>query len=236
MGYYRRYLRALKSACKKDLRIVEIGRVNRLPVYKIVLNPSGERTVAFSAGMHGDEIAGPWAVIEFLKRYDPRDYPGIRIVLFPVASPTAFDRKRRYNYLDRELNLSFLKKRPPEEDRILARAAKDEKVFFFHALHEDTRSGSFYLFNFEKKKERIYRSLVKLAARHFPVNRSRRILRDPAVNGIVINREDGSFEHWMYCRGTPYSMCTETPGRRPLGRRIALSVALMNKVLDFSSP
>jgi len=113
---------------------------------------------------------------------------------------------------------------------------REEKPFFFHALHEDTRSGSFYMFNFEKKKERIYRSLVKLAAGHFPVNRSRRILRDPAIKGIIINREDGSFEHWMYCRGTPYSMCTETPGQRPLRRRIALSVALMNKVLDFSSP
>ena len=237
MGRYYRYLEKLGFACRKaGARPEKIGLVNRMPVYKITLNPAGPVTVAFSAGIHGDEIAGPWAILDFLKQYDRRDYPGIRIVLFPVASPTAFDKEKRYNYLDKELNLSFLGKRPPRECRILQKAMKREKPFFFHALHEDMRSNSFYLFNFERKKEKIYRDLVRLAARFMPVNRSRRIIRDRATNGIIINREDGSFEHWIYRRGAPYSMCTETPGWQPLKKRAALSVTLMNRVLDFSTP
>jgi len=236
MGYYEDYLKRLKAVCiKKGIKLVEIGRVNKLPVYKIVINPQAKRSVVFSAGIHGYEIAGPWTIINFLKQYDPQKYPNIQVIIFPVASPTAFDKRKRYNYLDKELNGLFCQKKLFGENRILFQALKSKKVFFFHALHEDVDGYSFYLYNFENKEEKIYRDLIKLAVKHFPINKSKKIYNDPAVNGLIINRSDGSFEDRMFRDGTPYSMCTETPGKQSLKKRISLSVAIMNKVIDFSS-
>jgi len=71
MAYYQNYLDKLESVCKKKrIQLQEIGRVNLLPIYKIILNTSGEKVIVFSAGIHGDEIAGPWAIIDFLNKYN----------------------------------------------------------------------------------------------------------------------------------------------------------------------
>lgn len=191
--------------------------------------------VVFSAGLHGDEIAGPWAIIDFLKEYDFQSYPNVKIIIFPVASPTAFNARKRYNYLDKELNGLFCRKKLTNENRILLTELKNEKVFFFHALHGDIDEYSFYLYNFEKKEEKIYRDLIKISENYFPLNKSQKIYNDPAINGLIINRQDGSFEDRMFREGTPYSMCTESPEKQPLNKTVALNVDLMNKVIDYTS-
>lgn len=236
MTYYYDYLEKLESVCqKRNIELHEIGKINLLPIYKIVLNPTGRKVVVFSAGIHGDEIAGPWSIIDFLKQYDFQRYPNIKIIIFPVASPTAFDKRKRYNYLNKELNGLFCRKRLTHENRILFNELKNEKVFFFHALHGDIDEFSFYLYNFENQEERIYRDLIKLAEKYFPINISQKIYNDPAINGLIINRPDGSFEDRMFQEGTLYSMCTESPEKQPLNKTVALNVDLMNKVIDFTS-
>ena len=236
MAYYQNYLDKLESVCKKKrIQLQEIGRVNLLPIYKIILNTSGEKVIVFSAGIHGDEIAGPWAIIDFLNKYNFQSYPNVKIIIFPVASPTAFNAKQRYNYLNMELNGLFCRKKLTHENRILFNELKNEKVFFFHALHGDIDEYSFYLYNFENKKEKIYRDLIILAEKYFPINKSQKIYNDPAIDGLIINRQDGSFEDRMFREGVPYSICTESPEKQPLKKTIALNIELMNKIIDFAS-
>src|SRR4030043_2145396 len=134
MGYYNDYLQELKIVCqKKKIQLQGLGKINNLPIYKILLNHSGIKTVVFSAGIHGDEIAGPWAIIDFLKKYNFQSYPDVKIIIFPVASPTAFNAKKRSNYLNKELNGLFCRKKLSGENRILFNALNYEKVIFFHA-------------------------------------------------------------------------------------------------------
>lgn len=236
MTYYYNYLEKLEAVCKrKKIQLQEIGNINLLPIYKIVLNPSGNKVVVFSAGIHGNEIAGPWSIIDFLNQYNFQSYPNIKIIIFPVASPTAFNVRKRYNYLNKELNGLFCRKKLTSENRILFNELKNEKVFFFHALHGDIDEYSFYLYNFENKEVNIYRDFITLAEKYFPINKSQKIYKDPAINGLIINRQDGSFEDRMFREGTLYSMCTESPEKQPLNKTIELNVDLMNKVIDFTS-
>jgi hypothetical protein len=236
MNDYTNYLKKLKSVCnKRKILLVEIGQINNLPIYKVTLNPLASKVVVFSAGIHGDEIAGPWTIIDFLKQFNPQNYLDVKIILFPVASPTAFDKKKRYSYLGKDLNRLFCRKKLSSENRILFQNLKYEKVFFFHALHEDVDEYSFYLYNFENKKEKIYCDIIQLAKNHFPINNSIQIYNNPAVKGLIINRPDGSFEDRMFQDGVPFSMCTETPGKQPLKKRVILNVEIMNKIIDFTS-
>jgi hypothetical protein len=236
MNYYFEYLDKLRAVCqKRNIELQEIGKINSLPIYKIVINSSGKKVVAFSAGIHGDEISGPYAIIDFLNKYNFKSYSNIKIIIFPVANPTGFNTRKRYNYLNKELNGLFCRKKLTHENRILFSELKNERVFFFHALHGDIDEYSFYLYNFENKREKIYRDLIKLAEKYFPINKSKKIYNDPAVNGLIINRHDGSFEDRMFREGTPYSMCTEAPEKQPLKKTVALNVDLMNKVIDFTN-
>lgn len=235
MSYYYYYINKLKSVCEqRKIELVEIGRVSRLPMYKIVLNPRAKQTVVFSAGIHGDEIAGPWAIIDFLKKFNFKKSANIKIIIFPVASPTSFDNKIRNNHLGKNLNRLFCRKTLTNENRILFQNIKNEKVFFFHALHEDVDERSFYLYNFERKSEFVYRDIVKIAKKYFPINKAESIYGDPAVMGLIINRPDGSFEDRMFREGALYSMCTETPGKQSLKQRIALNVEIMNKIVVYA--
>lgn len=236
MDYYLSYLKKLKLVCtKRKIPLLEIGQANGLPIYKIVLNPLALKTVVFSAGIHGNEIAGPWAIIDFLKQFNFKKYSGVKVILFPVANPTGFNYKKRHNYLDKNLNSLFCRKQLTSENKVLFNALKNERILFFHALHEDLDATSFYLYNFEHKPESIYRDIITLAKNYFPINNATLIYNDPAVNGLIINRPDGSFEDRMFRDGVPYSLCTETPSNRSLNKRVVLNVKIMYKVMDYAA-
>jgi len=236
MSYYNNYLKNLSAVCKKKkLDLIEIGRVGfkkEYPIYKIVIKGRG-KTVCFSAGIHGYEIAGPWAVLKFLEKLDIKKLENVKLIIFPVANPTGFDKKQRNNYLDKDLN-NFCYKNLTGENKILFNEVKNEKVFFFHALHEDVDLKTFYLYNFEKKPEKVYCDIIKLAKKTFPINLAKKIYKDPANGGLIINRADGSFEDRLFREGIPYSMCTETPGKKPLKQRVNLNVKIMEMVIKFT--
>jgi len=233
MGNYNPYLKKLRPVCsQKKIKLIKLGTANSFPLYQIILNPSASKTVVFSAGIHGNEIAGPLAVIQFLKQFNQKKWSGLKIVIFPVANPAGFDNNDRLNHLRIDLNRQFCKRNLKNENKILFNSLK--KVFFFHAIHEDITVSSFYLYNFENKKEKIYRDIISIAKRYFPINKSSRIYKESAVNGLIRNQKDGSFEDRMFRDKTPYSMCTETPGLQPLQKRVLLNVKIMNNVLDFA--
>jgi len=236
MSYYKNYLRKLSAVCKKKkLDLIEIGRVGfkkEYPTYKIVINGKG-KTVCFSAGIHGYEIAGPWAILKFLEKLNVKKLKN-KLIIFPVANPTGFDKNQRLNWQKKNLNALFCRKKLIGENKILYETLEKEKVYFFHALHEDMDLKTFYLYNFEKKPEKVYRDIIKLAKKYFSIETSAKIYNDKAVDGLIINRKDGSFEDRMFREGVPYSMCTETPGKQPLKKRIEVSVKIMEKVIKFT--
>lgn len=237
---YNKFLQNLKHICVKRKfklkKIDSVGKNREYPLFSITLNDTynPKKIVCFSAGIHGNEIAGPLAIIRFLETFDTRQFRDIKIIIFPIENPSGFDRHKSRNYLNRDLNRHFCDKILSGENKILYNKVKNESIFFFHALHEDVDKTCFYLYNFEKKEEEIYRNVIKVAKKYFPIDTNRKIYKDKAINGLVINRRDGSFEDRMSRDGTPYSMCTETPGKKPLAKRIELNVKIMNLILNFS--
>ena len=211
------------------------GKNKEYPLYIVSNNakkPSA--AVCFSAGIHGDEIAGSFAVLEFIKKHNFSNFKNIKIILIPVANPTGFDKCKRCNYLNKDLNGLFCKKVLSGENKLIYFSIKNSKIIFFHALHEDVDEKSFYLYNFEKKQEQIYRDIIKEAKQYFPINTAEKIYNDSALNGMIINRKDGSFEDRMFRDGVPYSMCTETPGKQPLKKRVELNRIIMEMALGFA--
>lgn len=234
--YYKNYLKNLRAVCKeKNIKIISIGKIDSFFIYKIVLNPSGNKTVVFSAGIHGNEISGPLSIIEFLKKIDFKKYSNTKIIIFPVANPTGFDKNQRNNYLNKDLNRLFCKSKTAFENKILLKELQKEKIFFFHALHSDTDETSFYMYNFENKKEEIYRDLIQIAKKYFPIKKSKSIYGDRAEGGLIGNCKDGSFEDKMYREGSIYSICSESPEKHPLNKNIKLNISLMRKIIDFTN-
>jgi hypothetical protein len=236
---YYEYINRLKEACKKRKWVVKgIGRTGKKKEYEmfcVTNNPSKYvKKVCFLAGMHGDEIAGPWAVIKFIEKFDARKFGKIKITIFPVGNPSGFDKGKRRDYLNKDLNEHFCGKTLFDEDKIIYNAVKNEKIFFVYALHEDVGETRFYLYNFEKGKEKIYREIIKFAGKYVKINKDKKIYGDKSQDGIIINTKDCSFEDRLFRDDVPFSMCTESPGKLPLAKRVDLNVKVMNFVLKFA--
>jgi len=237
---YEEYVNKLKEACrKKRWKVKEICCVGKNKEYKIFCianNPlKYTKTVCFLAGMHGDEIGGPFAIVKFIEKFDAKKFGRLKIIIIiPVGNPSGFDKGKRRNYLNKDLNGHFCGRTLFEENKIIYNAVKNKKIFFVHVLYEDIDEARFYLYNFEKNEEEIYKNIIKMASNHVKINKDKEIYGNKSKNGIIKNRKDCSFEDRLFRDGTPFSMCTESPGKLPLAKRVDLNVKVMNFVLKFA--
>ncbi len=239
---YFEFIEQLKETCKeKGINLDKIGAVGgheEYPFYQLTLRGSEnpEVTICFSAGIHGNEIAGPWSAKAFIEQYSPEKYENLKIIIFPVANPSGYDLGKRRNFQNRDLNRHFRNQCLPKENQLLYNSIRKENIFFFHALHEDLDEYRFYLYHFGNEEETIHREIIILAENYFPINRSRQIYNAPARKGVIKDSfYDYSLEHRLRCEGVPFTICTETPGRRELSDRVKLNVDIMNLVAEFSS-
>lgn len=232
-----------EESARKPIDILEVGMITKhekeFPIFMVVLNNKAgiKKTICFSMGIHGDEIAGPASVIKFVKEYDAKCFADLRIIIFPFANPFGYSKKRRNGSKNTDLNTSFRYARLRGENRILYNAVKDQKLFFFHALHEYLIEDRFFLYAYTNKKTKFFRRIITEADNFFPIlQRSDFPFRSKVriYNGVIYNYEDLSFEYRLFKEGAKYCLCTETPGTFPLQKRVEANVKIMNMVANFS--
>lgn len=232
----------LKQTClQKNLNFKIIGKTGKkknVPMYAITLKSNKKlNTLCICAGIHGDEIAPIFAVLEFLKEIDLRKLK-INLIIFPLANPTSFETKKRENYLGVDINRHFSDKKLQNENKIIYTCLKKFKIHCICSLHEDEDEQEFYLYNFEKKKEKIYREIVSLAKKYCKIKEGEveGLPNHVCIDGLIINVEqDGSLEWRLFHEGTPFALCTETPMKKKLKERIQLNKEIMNKLVEFVS-
>ncbi|MEK7138774.1 MAG: M14 family metallocarboxypeptidase [Patescibacteria group bacterium] len=65
------------------------------------------RRVLLSAGIHGEEPAGVYALLAFLERDIHRFANDFEFLIFPCINPFGFERNYRFNYRGRDINREF---------------------------------------------------------------------------------------------------------------------------------
>lgn len=240
MNYYE-YSQRLKAACqKKKLRLWEIGRNGKnkeYPIYKVeTMARSRKKTALFVAGIHGDEISGPLAVLTFLEKMKA-DEAGVRLAIIPAANPYGFDKRKYRNHKNLNLNRQFgpRGKETAEKEAIL-QALEKEKIFFSATLHEDDEEEGFYLFGLKgrNRSDKPFKKIINSVQPFCSICEKELIYKNQAAGGIISrHRPDGSFEERMRCEGVPYSVCAETPDSLPLAERIAANEAVLRTVADY---
>jgi hypothetical protein len=208
---------------------------------------SWERTISpempqiyVSAGMHGDEPAGPLAVLELLRGGLCRD---VNWVLCPVLNPTGLALGTRDNADGIDQNRDYLQRSSPE---IIAHAAwlenrRPPDVFF--SLHEDWEATGFYFYEINLRKEHQPHAecILERVAEHLTV--------EP---GPMIDGHEATAPGWIYHApeadlpdlwpeaiflaklGCPLSYTFETPSSAAsLESRIQALVAAVRSATDL---
>lgn len=208
------------------------------PVLGCVLDGVGEPCY-LSAGIHGDEPAGPLAVRALLDEGFFED--GRKWMVCPVLNPTGLARGTRENATGCDLNRDYLRRRCAETQAHVRWLESHPVPQQFISLHEDWESCGFYFYEINigpDEPERAQRILRAVEPRYHPEPSA--LIDDHEVRsaGWIYHSAEADFpDHWpeaifMAKRGCLRSYTFETPSGGALEDRVAAHVAAVHAALS----
>ena len=225
-----------KIVCKRnDLEIKVLGDEYGYPLLVAIKKNIDHKlsNVLISAGFHGSEPAGPWAILEFLYNCSPKIFEKVNVSFMPLVNPYGFENKQRNNKDNKEPNYFFKNEngaKVSHETKILLKNTKliqelSENVYL--DLHENIDvDNDFYIYVNEyttnKNLERLIPVIVDSASKHYN-KRPDGTYKDSYVphevnytikDGIVRNLKEESFEDYLSdIVGDPLAIVFETPAK-----------------------
>jgi protein MpaA len=206
-----------------------------LALKRTVSNPT--KRIYISTGIHGDEPAGPLAVLQLLK--DNRWPKNAEIWLCPCLNPTGFPLNTRENAAGFDLNREYLN---PAAEEIRAHIAWLERQPNFDicmCLHEDWESSGFYVYELNLDDQpSLAPAIISNVEKVCPIDFSPMIEDREAVGGIInpkllpADRPKWPEAFYLLTYKTRFSYTVEAPSDFPLSVRVAAEMAAVNAMLD----
>lgn len=170
------YVERLQAVClAKNLPLDYIGTVwsgpyhrQSYPLYRVTIRrPAAHQSpIAVVSGLHGDERGAPLGVLDFLEnRYTP-DARGAVCPVYPIVNPWGFDRQRRPNGNNIDINRTFGPADvPADEAKLLLTDLARFTVPFLYSMHEDGTNRGFYLYNTDSGRRWLAERMIECATR-----------------------------------------------------------------------
>lgn len=188
----------------------------------------GAPALYLSAGIHGDEPAGPLALLHLLQQHSLPNH--LHLTLFPLLSPEGYAVQSRTNRHGIDLNRDYRTLTAPETQRHVACLRQLGRFHACLCLHEDWESTGIYLY------EVLAPGLDSWAAHLFaatdpilPRDPSPLIDGHPASHGLIAydatdiartERPDWPEAFLLTARHTHRCYTLETPSTAPLADRV----------------
>lgn len=192
--------------------------------------------IYISAGIHGDEPAGPSAVLRLLQE---NNWPeNAEIFLLPCLNPIGFTLNRRENAEGIDLNRDYRNSKSAEIRAHFAWLERQPKFDLYLCLHEDWESHGFYLYEQNPDNQPSLAEKIIEAVRNVcPIDRSEIIEDRPAQNGIIrpiLNpqeRPDWPEALYLISYKSRQGYTLEAPSDFPLATRVDALVAAVNAAI-----
>ena len=186
--------------------------------------------IYISAGIHGDEPAGPLAVLRLLRE---NPWPAnLDLWLCPCLNPTGVALNRRENDKGIDLNRQYLHLEAEETRAHVSWLNRQPPFDFCLCLHEDWESHGFYVYELNlSERPSLAEIIVEEVAKVCPVDRSETIEGWPAQSGIIRPSADPrSRPQWpeafyLITHKTRLSCTLEAPSDFPLATRVNALIA-----------
>jgi hypothetical protein len=207
---------------------------------KALLGPAAP-SLYLSAGIHGDEISGPMALLKMLR--DREFFADFNVTMFPILNPDGLAQNLRGNATGIDLNRDY---RNSKSQEIASHIETLQTLGKFDAammLHEDFEGIGAYLYELNEDPS-LGQKIITAMGQHVPIDTRPVIEEVPAKNG-VISRKDllaihGNIEDrpdwpeaiYLSVNHTKISYTTETPKPFPLEHRIDAQIAAVRTLMS----
>ena len=141
-------------------------------------------TIYISAGIHGDEPAGPRAALRLLEEnHWPAD---AEIFLLPCLNPIGFTLNTRENSEHIDLNRDYRNSKAQETFAHIGWLDRQPKFDLYLCLHEDWESHGFYLYEQNPDARPSHADgIIAAVQKVCPIDLSENIEGRPAQNGVI---------------------------------------------------
>jgi hypothetical protein len=192
--------------------------------------------IYISAGIHGDEPAGPLAALKLIQENCWPD--NAEIFLLPCLNPIGFILNQRGNTAGVDLNRDYRNLQAAETRAHIAWLER-QSVFNFHlCLHEDWESHGFYLYEQNPdSRHSLAEKMIAAVQPLCPIDQSEIIEGRAAVGGIIhpkINpgeRPDWPEALYLISHKSRQGYTLEAPSDFPLAVRVSALVAAVKVAL-----
>jgi protein MpaA len=205
----------------------------------------GKETPRFylSAGIHGDEIAGPLAVLEMLRI--PDFFDRVDATIFPILNPEGLFRAVRTNFHGIDLNRDYKGSKSSEIRSHLKVLPTLGPFDIAMMLHEDFEGTGAYLYELNDGLiPELGLRVIAAMAKHVPID-ERPVIEEVTAKGGILQRAElirklGPIENrpewpeaiYLSVHHTKVSYTTETPMLVPLERRVAAQIEAVRTVIE----
>ena len=201
------------------------------------------RNIYISSGIHGDEPAGPAAILQLLEQ---DVWPANTDVwLCPCLNPTGFPLNRRENASGIDLNREYHAPTAAEVQAHTRWLAAQPAFDLAICLHEDWESHGFYLYELNPdNRPSLAEEIIAAVALVCPIDLSPVIETRAARGGIIrpdtdpLSRPQWPEAFYLLQHKTRLSYTFEAPSDFPLGTRtnaLATAVTAAMQALETSS-
>lgn len=188
--------------------------------------------VYLSAGIHGDEPAGPLALLELMR--EGFFMPEIDWSICPAMNPTGLAEGRRENAFGIDLNRDYWLRKTPEISAHAAWLESSGPPELFLSLHEDWEASGFYFYEINLGVDEPCRAedILDAVRPWFPPDPGHLIDgHSPRGPGWIFHAAEADVpEGWpeaifLAKQGCPLSFTFETPSQAALATRVAAQAA-----------
>lgn len=204
-------------------------------------NPQPKPRVYLSAGIHGDEPAGPLAVRHLLQ--ENRWPAGFGLWLCPCLNPTGFISNRRENAQGLDLNRQYHGAQAPETAAHILWLEQQPAFDLCLCLHEDWEAHGFYVYELNPDpRPSLAQAIIDRVAPVCPVDQSELIEGRSAKGGIIRptvdprDRPQWPESFYLLTYKTRLSYTLEAPSDFALANRVAALVVGVNAALETLAP
>ena len=237
-----RYLRAVElAALRAGFFVEKLGGAGPYAILALTrLCPNPRANLYLSSGVHGDEPAGPLALLGMLR--DAALPTDMTLTILPLLNPRGMALNRRETPEGVDMNRDYHRLSSPEAAahvHWLAEHPRRQDLALL--LHEDWEARGYYLYELNPDREESIAPEILAAIPPAPgVDDSPEIDGHPAVHGLIRPQDSGHRlpenvypEARYLLEGiTRHSYTLEAPSNRPLAQRIAAHRAAVLAAAD----
>ena len=208
--------------------------------------PEGDRQLPrlyLSAGIHGDEISGPLALLEMIRR--PGFFAALDVTMFPILNPNGLALGVRTNRDEIDLNRDYRNSRSLEIkshiETLLTLGRFDASML----LHEDYEGIGAYLYELNDTLDPgLGAKIIAAMGLHVPID-LRPEIEEGVARGGIISRRDligklGRLEDrpewaeaiYLVVHHTDVSFTVETPKPFPIKARVKAHIAAVETLMN----